>query len=147
MEQDLKTLQKKEAIERLKILQDKFELMETVTKEFKKDNTVYYSEYVNHNFQAVLYWISNEEKYVNIVKEVEEEKNILVYHAILTPTIYGTRLSLLYVSDTKDEWQSEKSELQEGFPLAYCINLADPEMAEFGGIQIGCSMGGIRQLA
>ena len=46
MEKDLKQLQKKEALKRLKILQDKFQLMETVTKEFKQDNTLYYSEYV-----------------------------------------------------------------------------------------------------
>ena len=96
MEEDLKQLQKKEAIERLKILQDKFELMDTVTKEFEKDNTLYYSEYVNHNFQAVLYWVSNEEKYVNIIKEVEENKNILVYHAILTPTIYSSSMILSF---------------------------------------------------
>lgn len=147
MEQDLRDLQKTEAIERLKILQDKFELMETVTKEFKKDNVVYYSEYVNHNFQAILYWVTNEEKYVNIIKEVEEQKNILVYHAILTPTINGTRLTLLYVSQYQDEWQNDRDELQEGLPVAYCINLADPQMAEFGGIQIKGAMGGIRQLA
>lgn len=147
MEQDLRQLQKTEAIERLKILQDKFELMETVTKEFEKEDTIYYSEYVNHNFQAILYWVTNEKKYVNLIKEVEEEKNILVYHAILTPTIDGTKLTLLYVSQQRNEWQKERTELQQGYPLAYCINLADPQMAEFGGIQITGSMGGIRQLA
>lgn len=147
MEQNLKTLQKAEAIKRLKILQNTFELMETVTKEFEKENTLYYSEYVNKTCPAILYWVANEEKYVNIIKEVEEQKNILIYHAILTPTIYGKHLSLLYVSQYQEEWQNDRNDLNEGLPIAYCINLADPEMAEFGGIQIAGAMGGIRQLA
>ena len=61
MEQDLKQLQKTEAIERLKILQDKFELIGIVTKEFEKEDTLYYSEYLNKQFPAMLYWISNNE--------------------------------------------------------------------------------------
>lgn len=73
MEQDLKQLQKKEAIERLKILQDKFELMPTVTKEFKKDNTLYYSEYINKSCPAILYWVNNKEEYKNAVIEFEKE--------------------------------------------------------------------------
>lgn len=147
MEQELKQLQKQEAIERLKILQDSFQLMETVTKEFLNDGTIYYSEYQNQAFPAILYWVTNQEKYANIIKEIEEEKNILVYHAILTPTMYGKYLSLLYVSECHKEWKRDKSDLKKGLPLAYCINLSDPQMAEFGGIQIVGAMGGIRQLA
>ncbi len=121
--------------------------METVIKEFGIEDTIYYSEYSNKMFPAVLYWLSNREDLTEIVKEVEEQKEILVYHAILTPTIYGTQFTLLYVSNSQEEWEKEKTELKEGFPLAYCINLADTEMAEFGGIQIGGAIGGIRQLA
>ena len=147
MEQELNQLQKQEAIERLKILQNRFQLMETVTKEFLNDGTVYYSEYQNQAFPAILYWVTNQEEYANIIKEIEEEKNILVYHAILTPTVYGKYLSLLYVSKCQEEWKKDKADLKQGLPLAYCINLSDPQMAEFGGIQIKGTMGGIRQLA
>ena len=114
MVEDLKKLQKTEALNRLRILQMKYELMET---------------------------------YVNIIKEIEEQQNILVYHAILTPTIDGTYLTLLYVSQYQEEWQGDRNALNEGIPLAYCINLADPQMAEFGGIQIAGAMGGIVRLA
>lgn len=86
MEEDLKTLQKTEALKRLKILQDKFELMATVTKGFKKDNTLYYSEYVNKQCPAILYWVSNKEEYEKAVKEFEEKQNTLVYHCILNRT-------------------------------------------------------------
>lgn len=147
MVEDLKELQKTEALNRLRILQMKYELMETVITEFEKENVLYYSEYVNKHCPAILYWVSNEERYVNIIKEIEEQQNILVYHAILTPTIDGTYLTLLYVSQYQEEWQGDRNALNEGIPLAYCINLADPQMAEFGGIQIAGAMGGIVRLA
>ena len=147
MVEDLKELQKTEALNRLRILQMKYELMETVITEFEKENVLYYSEYVNKHCPAILYWVANEERYVNIIKEIEEQQNILVYHAILTPTIDGTHLTLLYVSQYQEEWQGDRNDLNEGIPLAYCINLADEQMAEFGGIQIAGSMGGIVRLA
>ncbi len=147
MEKDLKQLQKKEALKRLKILQDKFELMETVTKEFKQDNTLYYSEYVNKSCPAILYWVSNKKEYENAVKEFEEKHNTLVYHCILNRTTFGTILTLLYVTEEQEEWKEDKEQLQEGLPLSYVVNLSDNECSEFGGIQIGGAMGGIVRLA
>ncbi len=147
MAEDIRTLQKKEAIERLKILHEKYELLENVITEFEKEDTLYYSEYKNKVFSAVLYWVSNREDLTELVKKVEEEKGILVYHAILTPTIFGTFFSMLYVSKNKKEWENEKTDLKDSLPLAYCTNLSDSKMAEFGGIQIAGAMGGIRQIS
>lgn len=147
MAEDIRTLQKKEAIERLKILHEKYELLENVITEFEKEDTLYYSEYKNKVFSAVLYWVSNREDLTELVKKVEEEKGILVYHAILTPTIYGTYFSLLYVSQNQEEWEEEKMYLKESITSAYSINLSDIEMAEFGDIQIAGAMGGIRQIS
>lgn len=147
MEQDLKQLQKTEAIKRLKILQDKFELMETVTKEFEKEDTLYYSEYVSKSCPALLYWVSNNEEYKKTIKQFEQKHNALVYHSILTHTTFGTILTLLYVSEEQEVWQEDKEQLQEGLPLAYCINLEDDNSSEFGGVQISGSMGGIVRLA
>ena len=147
MAEDIRTLQKKEAIERLKILHEKYELLENVITEFEKEDTLYYSEYKNKVFSAVLYWVSNREDLTELVKKVEEENGILVYHAILTPTIYGAFFSMLYVSQNQEEWENDKIELKDSLPLAYCTNLSDSEMAQFGGIQIAGAMGGIRQIS
>ncbi len=147
MAEDIRTLQKKEAIERLKILHEKYELLENVITEFEKEDTLYYSEYKNKVFSAVLYWVSNREDLTELVKKVEEEKGILVYHAILTPTIFGAFFSMLYVSQNQEEWENDKIELKDSLPLAYCTNLSDSKMAEFGGIQIAGAMGGIRQIS
>ena len=81
MAEDIRTLQKKEAIERLKILHEKYELLENVITEFEKEDTLYYSEYKNKVFSAVLYWVSNREDLTELVKNVEEEKGILVYQS------------------------------------------------------------------
>lgn len=147
MEQDLKQLQKTEAIERLKILQDKFELMETVTKEFEKEDTLYYSEYVNKQCPAILYWISNKEDYEKAIKQFEKKHNVLVYHTILTRTTFGKLLTLLYVSANQDEWKRDRDELTEGLPCVYVMNLNDDDCSEFGCVQIAGAMGGITRLA
>ncbi len=144
---DTKQLQKQEAIKRLKILQDKFGLMETVTKEFEKKDTLYYSEYFNRNMQGILYWVSNKKSLSKIVKEFEEKHKALVYHAILVPTVFGNTFNLLYVTEEKKEWQEDKEQLKEGLPLVYVVNLDDPVCSEFGGIQIGSANGGITRLS
>ena len=50
MLENLKKLQKNEAINRLRILQMNFELLENVVTEFEQDDKLYYSEYINQNF-------------------------------------------------------------------------------------------------
>lgn len=143
----LKEQQKNEAINRLRLLQMNFELLENVVTEFEQDDILYYSEYINKNAQGILYYISNSEELTNTIKEFEEKHQAKVYHAILTPLICGRMLSLLYVSQYTEEWQRDRNELSEGLPLAYCINLDDEVTAEFGGIQIAKANGGITRIA
>ena len=147
MEQDLKQLQKQEAINRLRLLQMKYGLLETVVNEFEKEDVLYYSEYVNKQCPAILYWVSNKEEYTQAIRKFEEKHNALVYHAILTRTVFETLLTLLYVAEEKEVWKEDREELQEGLPLAYVINLDDDNCSEFGGIQITGAMGGIVRTA
>lgn len=146
MEEDLKELQKQEALNRLKLLQKNHNLMETVVKEYERENTIYYSEYQNKFFQGILYWVSNSEELTNAIKEFEEKHNALVYHAILVPLEYGRMFSMLYISEDMEEWQRDRKDLTEGLPLAYCKNLDGP-MSEFGTIQIAGANGGITRIA
>ena len=144
---DLKEQQKNEALNRLRLLQMKFELLENVVTEFEQNDILYYSEYINKNAQGILYYISNSKELINTIKEFEDKHQAKVYHAILTPLTYGRMLSLLYVSQYTEEWQRDRNELSEGLPLAYCINLDDEVTAEFGGIQIAKANGGITRTA
>lgn len=147
MEQNLKELQKTEALNRLEILENRYKLLKNVVTEFKKKDNLYYSEYMNKHCPAILYWVSNKKEYKNAIKKFEKEHNALVYHAILTRTVFGTILTLLYVSEHQDEWLGDRKELYNGVPLAYCINLEDDTCSEFGGIQITGAMGGIVRTA
>ena len=146
MSEELKELQKNEALNRLRILQMKYELLENVVKE--ADDTIYYSEYINQYQKGLLYWIDNEDAFVDAIKRFEEKHQSTVYHAIYTPTSHGRILSLLYVSPHQEEWKMDRDDLNDdGRPLAYCINLDDDTASELGAIQIERAKGGINRRA
>ena len=140
--EDLRENQKQEAIKRLKILEEVYQLHPNVLKEFKQDGTVYYSEQVNSMYRGILYWLRNKPKYVQAVKNVEEKYNIFVYHCILHYTEFGECLTMLYVSSTPEEWERDKNELKTGYIVAYVYNL-DEIYSEFGSIEIAGANGGI----
>ena len=144
--EELRKLQKQEALERLNILQQIFKLHPNVLKEYKQDETIYYSERVNIIYNGILYWLSNEQKYVDAVKEIEGKYNIYVYHCILTHTEFGDWLDLLFVSDTPDNWASEKSKLMIGFPESYTYDFSR-FCSEFGDIKIKGINGGLTRVS
>ena len=120
--EELKELQKNEALNRLRILQMNFELLENVVTEFEQDDKLYYSEYINQNLQGILYYVSNKEEFTNAIKEFEEKHQAKVYHAILTPLTYGTMLSLLYVSQYTEEWKRDRRPVKNTKTIKYKEN-------------------------
>lgn len=129
---ELKEKQKQEALKRMDLLK----LMKDVKNSFSKHGVVYYSERQNPFFDGVLYWCSNKPKFMDIIKEFEEETNYMVYHSQLVHTIYGDMLSLLFVSTHEEEWEQDKKDLMNGEALAY-VN------GEFGYIGVAPRNGGI----
>lgn len=130
MESTLRKEQKIEAINRMKIIG----IMPRITKEFQQSNIVNYSE------NSYLYWVKNHPEYVNIIKKFEEETNGLVYHCELTHLKYNCdHLSLLYVSEYKEEWSADREDLKNNMPYAqvYVINLDDNN--KYIGIDEFCS--------
>lgn len=145
-QENLRALQKQEAIKRLEILQQNYGLHENVLNEFKEDETIYYSENLGGAFAGVLYWLRNREEFLNAVKKIEEKSKIFVYHCILNHTQDGDLLTMLYISAYKDEWKMELEELGTTYINAYVCNLSDSSSSEFGGIQITGVNGGIVRL-
>lgn len=145
-EENLRNLQKQQAIERLEILQKEYLLHENVLKEFKEDETIYYSENLGGVYSGILYWLTNKDEYVKQVKKIENETQIFVYHCILNHTIDGDLLSMLYVSKYKDEWEFEKSELTTGCIDVFVCNLNRDIDSEFGSIQITGVNGGLDRM-
>lgn len=136
---ELREKQKLEAIERMRILK----LMKNVIRDFEKKDILYYSKRQNAFFDGVLYWISNEPKFVEIIKSFEEKYGFLVYHAQLSHTGFGDCLTLLYVSNDEREWSTEKESLKNGISCCYVYNLDEDLYNEFGYCGIEPKNGGV----
>lgn len=123
MTEELKQLQKQEALKRLKILQSKYGLPEYVVREFAESGTKYYSEHDCYKMKWCIHPISSDKDFESVINEFEINNDVLVYYAIFeTPTNDGLELGMLYVSEDKWEWKKEIQELIEGYPLAYYKN-------------------------
>lgn len=144
---ELRERQKQEAIKRLEILQNEYMLHSNVLKEFKADETIYYSENFGGYVQGILYWLDNKDEFVKVVKEIEEKRNIFVYHCILNNyRDDGDVLTMLYVSADEEYWENERQELADGCPCTYVYSFIFPQFSEFGSCEITGVNGGINRL-
>jgi len=134
---------KQEAIERLGMLN----LHQSVLPDFRDEGLIHVSEHQRILGQdaGILFW-ANEEQ-MKFIREFEEKTDSLVYHAILTPFIFGECLSLLYVSKYESEWGLEQMALTSGRTPAYVINITDPTCSEAGMISIKNAFGGLIRTA
>lgn len=81
-----------------------------------------------------LTWADEEER--EMIDRFEEEKGALVYHAIFTRTAYCRYFSLLFVSQYKEDWESDMNDIRHGCPTAMVINIDDEMCSGMGGIGI-----------
>ena len=112
--------QKQEAIERMKMLK----LYPNVIKEFEKENIVNLSEN-----GGILYWLDNDQQ--KMVDDFEIEHDALVYHIIHSFTEIGELYSLFYVSKHKNEWETDREDLKDGYAIVYTKNVNDDRCSEF----------------
>ena len=139
MENELRQRQKDEALKRMELLK----LNKSVIRDFKEKDKIYYSERQNALFDGILYWLDNNNEWVEMVKKFESSRNALVYHAQFTRTVYGDCLSLLFVSKFEDEWGLEHQDILDERAVAYVINLDDPDLSEMGYIGLVSKNGGV----
>ena len=126
---------KDEAINRIKTLIEKCNLNPNVLKYFN-EGKVYYSYLTAGGFMGSIDTISYDKDYEKAVKDFEtKHQDYLVYHAIESITSHGKLLSLLYVSRNKENWESEKLEINNSI-MSYVFNLDNPKLSEFGYIAI-----------
>ena len=131
---------KDEAINRIKTLIEKCNLNPNVLKYFN-EGKVYYSYLTAGGFMGSIDTISYDKDYEKAVKDFEtKHQDYLVYHAIESITSHGKLLSLLYVSRNKENWESEKLEINNSI-MSYVFNLDNPKLSEFGYITIDSFMG------
>ena len=135
-----KKKQMTEAVKRLKALK----VHPNVIKDFSRND--FSDPLLNYSDNGILFWIENEE-WKKIISDFEESYNAVVYHAIFTRTEFGDMLSLLYVSEHEDEWESDMSYLADGYSYAYVANLDYDDLSEIGSIGISPRFGGVVRTA
>lgn len=77
------------------------------------------------------------------VKKFEKGGKRLVWGIINNKMADGDTLwSMLYVSDNKEEWEQDRRDLAEGYPIAYVYNANCPGFSELGTIGVKRNIGG-----
>lgn len=135
-----KKKQMTEAVKRLKALK----IHPNVIKEFSRND--FSDSLLNYSDNGILFWIEDD-KWKKIISDFEESYNAVVYHAIFNHTEFGDMLSLLYVSEHEDEWESDMSDLANSYSYAYVANLDYNDLSEIGGIGISPRFGGVVRTA
>ena len=90
------------------------------------------------------YWVEGEE--LEALRKFEEEHDCLVYTVVRSYTSIGMMDSYLFVSDCKDDWDSDREDLGEGYAFSYTVNYDAPDCSEFGtiGIKLSVAAGLVR---
>ena len=60
---------------------------------------------------------------------------------------FGECYTMFYVSDSPEEWDSDKAELKEGYQLVYVKNVTDDFCSEFGSIAFKQNIGGLIRIS
>jgi hypothetical protein len=128
-ESKMREEQKKEALERMKILG----LLSPMVIGFEKRDSVWMND---GNSIAALNAIIVTDQYKEAIDKFEAEHGELVYYAFYDKTAVGNLLALLYVSKNPEEWEADREDLKEGCPLAYVVNMTEPIFSEYGSIGV-----------
>lgn len=128
-----KEAKKQEALRRLHVLADKFDLGPKLENHFGQDR-LYYS--YGYSMDTINYDAS----YAESAEAFEKRYRCLVYHAVEAETQFGKMLSFLYVSDNQDDWPVE--ELTGKTIMSYTYIIEDGlDNGEFGDIRLDSPMG------
>src|SRR5574344_1543968 len=121
-----------EAIERMKMLKLDKSCIEAFTK-----GKVWESE----SFGA-LYEVNQKEQ--ELIDNFEKNnEGCKVYHMIHNKFEFGECYSMLYVSSDKEEWESDKEDIKDGYVFAWVENVDDDWCSEFGTIGMTSQFGGL----
>lgn len=126
---------KQEALLRLNQLEEKFHI-DPIVKECFNNNELYFSDNTGK-----LRKLDSKPLFQKIVKDFEKKKDVVVYHCLYSETIYGNLLSLLYVSNYEEDWETER--VEQDYIFSYVENLGNPNNSEYGDIFITSKDGGL----
>ena len=121
----------------------------SVANDFENDGTIYYSE--RTPLGGILYWLRNNPKWEEIVRKAEEKYGFLVYHCTHEYLTFGECLTMLYVSDSEEEWEMDRDDMRKvngkRYFCAYVCNLTNPDFSSIGGVEMEEIGGGLVRVA
>ena len=103
---------KQECIERLKILG----LDSKIINDFVNDEKVYISSIDGDIMEATKYDFVSE-----LMKNFEQTKKVKVYHIISIEREMRSTVHILYVSQERSNWKSEKEDLKNGYTEVHTL--------------------------
>lgn len=133
-------IKREEAIKRLEILRSKGLKYLPAIKCFKTGKDIGLFE--NQGFMKSVYYqvkLNTGDKgfydqLYSKIQDFEKKYNSLVYLILVSHCSFGTLCDFFYVSDQKDEWESDQKDLEEGYSYVYCYNMDDDMSSEIGEI-------------
>ena len=117
-------IKKAEAIKRMKAMG----IIPDAIKQFAEEDVIMVSEPP----LGGLFWLNDEEK--KMVQDFEQEYNALVYLVVRSYTNIGKMDSIFYVSDNKEQWFMDHSDIDDNMAYVYVVNYDMPDCSEFGSI-------------
>lgn len=115
---------RREAVDRMKAMK----ILPQAVKEFEESGRVFVSEPP----LGGLFELDDGQR--KTIADFEREYNALVYFAVRSYTNFGTMDSFFYVSDHKDEWESDRHDIKYDVALVYVHNHDMPDCSELGYI-------------
>ena len=163
----------KEALSRMRVLQEKFDLNPKILKNLE-DEKLYYSYRVSGWSFGCIDTIDYDELYEEEVRAFEEETGNYVYHVIETKIMGSvcavdtgnveisnlergdnepiTMLTFLYVSPYEEDWSTQR--LEDDYLFAYVVNLGeqgsdccDAYFGEYGYVYLTSDCGALLRRA
>lgn len=126
--------QKKEAVKRLRMLIERFDLDPQILRHWEEGNLLCTFE------DGSLALADSFPQYFELIKKFEQQYNCLVYHAVKS----GTHLSLLFVDEYVQDWPFfAQEELPAGHVIAYVHNLKYSPFSDMGGIRLSSKAGAL----
>lgn len=87
-----------------------------------------------------------DEKLKNMIKDVENEHDIIVFHVVENMVMGMHRYSMLCVCKYPEEYEMNEEDLKDGYAFSYVLNVDAPDCSEFGTICVKPTFGGLRRI-
>ena len=87
-----------------------------------------------------------DDKLKNMIKDVEIEHDIIVYHVVDGFVMGMHCYSMLCVCKYPEEYEMNEEDLKDGYAFSYVLNVDAPDCSEFGTICVKPIFGGLRRI-